>query len=280
MKSLTLNRQVARLLLYALLIVTGVLFLFPFFWMVLSSFKYSKDVLAVPVRFFPPQWNWGSYPSALTYSDYDFARYIFNSAFVTVLAVALCIFLSATSGYGFAKYRFRGNGFLFIVVLSTIMIPFQAILVPLFILVKNMGMQNSYLGLILPEALTAFGVFMMRQFFYSVPNDIIESARIDGANEVRIFTLISLPVARTAIFALVIFHAQYVWNLLLWPLVVISTPEMRTLPQAIALFAGVYFTPYPEQLAVSVIACLPLVLLYIFLSRYFVQGIVMTGLKG
>ena len=121
---------------------------------------------------------------------------------------------------------------------------------------------------------------MMRQFFYSVPDDFIESARIDGANEYAIFARVSLPMANTALLALVIFHAQWVWNLLLWPLILISTPEMVLLPQGIALFKGGYNTPYPEQLAASVIACVPLVVLYIFLSKYFVQGITMTGLKG
>jgi multiple sugar transport system permease protein len=148
------------------------------------------------------------------------------------------------------------------------------------ILVRRLGMSNSYLGLIIPESLTAFGVFMMRQFFYSVPDDFIESARIDGASELAIFTRISIPMAKTALLALVIFHAQWVWNLLLWPLILISSPNMRVLPQGIALFKGGYNTPYPEQLAASVIACLPLVILYLFLSRYFVQGITMTGLKG
>jgi multiple sugar transport system permease protein len=121
---------------------------------------------------------------------------------------------------------------------------------------------------------------MMRQFFYALPNDFLESARIDGANEYLIFARIGLPMAKTALLALVIFHAQWVWNLLLWPMILISNPNMRVLPQGIALFKGGYNTPYPEQLAVSVIACLPLVILYIFLSKYFVQGITMTGLKG
>jgi multiple sugar transport system permease protein len=166
------------------------------------------------------------------------------------------------------------------IVLATIMISFEAIVVPLFILVRRLGMQNTYWGLIIPESLTAFGVFMIRQFFFSLPNDYIESARIDGANEFVIFGRIAIPMAQTALLALVIFHAQWVWNLLLWPLIVMSDPDMRVLPQGIALFKGGYNTPYPEQLAVSVIACIPLLLLYMFLSKYFVQGIAMTGLKG
>ena len=269
----------ARVLLYLLVITVGLVYLFPFVWMILSSFKLNKDVLAIPIRFLPPTWNFQSYLNAFHYSDYDFPRYIFNSVFVAVFAVLLTVLLSTSSGYGFAKFKFRGNVLLFTLVLSTLMIPFEAIIVPLFILVRHLGMQNSYLGLIVPEGLTAFGVFLMRQFIYSVPDELIESARIDGASELTIFGRIVVPLVRTAILALVIFHVQWVWSLLLWPLVVISTPEMRTLPQAIALFTGVYFTPYPEQLAISVVACLPLVILYLFLSRNFVQGIALTGLK-
>ena len=275
------QRRFQRTLLYTVIAVLGFLFVFPFLWMILSSFKLNKDVLAIPIRFFPPTWNWMSYVNVFTkFPDFNFPRFILNSFIVTAAAVALCLFFSATAGYGFAKYRFKGNTVLFMVVLATIMITFEAIVVPLFILVRRMGMQNTYWGLIIPESLTAFGVFMMRQFFFNLPNDFIESARIDGASEYRIFGRIAIPMARTALLALVIFHAQWVWNLLLWPLIVMSNPDMKVLPQGIALFKGGYNTPYPEQLAVSVIACVPLVILYIFLSKYFVQGIAMTGLKG
>jgi len=274
------RRDIERVILYALLIAAAFFFVLPFVMMVLSSFKFNKDVLAIPVRIFPPKWNWGRYKSAFNYADYYFAKYFLNRFIVVVFAVVICIFLSTTAGYGFAKYNFKGNGFLFAVVLSTIMIPFEAILVPLFLLVRSMHLQNTYAGLIIPQALTAFGVFMMRQFFYSMPIELIESARIDGANEYLVFVKISFPMARTAVLALIIFHAQFVWNMLVWPLLVISKPAMRTLPQAIALFSGVYYTPYPEQLAISVVSCLPLLILYLFLSRYFVQGIAMTGLKG
>jgi ABC-type glycerol-3-phosphate transport system permease component len=281
MASYRTSENIKRAALYLVLGIIGLFFVFPFFWMILSSFKENKDILAIPLRFFPPVWYWQSYVNVFTaYPDFNFPRYILNSFIVTIFAVLLCLFFSATSGYGFAKYRFKGNNFLFTVVLATIMITFEAIVVPLFILVRRMGLSNTYLGLIIPMSLTAFGVFMMRQFFYAIPNDFIESARIDGANEYLIFTRISLPMAKTALLALVIFHAQWVWNMLIWPLIVISTPEKVVLSQGIAMFKGGYNTPYPEQLAAGVIACLPLLILYIFLSKYFVQGITMTGLKG
>jgi ABC-type glycerol-3-phosphate transport system permease component len=275
------SQRLLRALLYTVIGVLGFAFLFPFFWMIISSFKLNRDVLAIPIRFFPPEWNWMSYVNVFTmFPDFNFPRFILNSLIVTIVAVLFCLFLSATAGYGFAKFKFKGNALFFTLVLATIMISFEAIVVPLFILVRRLGMQNTYWGLIIPESLTAFGVFMMRQFFFSLPNDFIESARMDGANEYTIFIRIAIPMAQTALLALVIFHAQWVWNLLLWPLIVMSNPDMRVLPQGIALFKGGYNTPYPEQLAVSVIACIPLLLLYIFLSKYFVQGIAMTGLKG
>ena len=281
MRSYHAAESIRSSVLYLVIAVLGFIFVFPFFWMIVSSVKLNRDVLAIPIRFFPPVWNWMSYVNVFTkFPDFNFPRFILNSVIVTTLAVLLCLFLSATAGYGFAKFKFKGNSVLFTIVLATIMISFEAIVVPLFILVRRIGMQNTYWGLIIPEALTAFGVFMMRQFFFSLPDDFIESARIDGANEYAIFARIAIPMAQTALLALVIFHAQWVWNLLLWPLIVMSNPDMRVLPQGIALFKGGYNTPYPEQLAVSVIACLPLVLLYIFLSKYFVQGIAMTGLKG
>jgi len=281
MASYRTREQVQRYILYAIVIVLGLLFVFPFFWMVISSVKLNKDVLAIPVRFLPPEWNWMSYVNVFTkFPDFNFPRYILNSFIVTTAAVLLCLFFSATAGYGFAKYRFKGNGVLFMIVLATIMISFEAIVVPLFILVRRLGMSNSYAGLIIPMSLTAFGVFLMRQFFYALPDDFVESARIDGASEPMIFLRIGVPMAKTALLALVIFHAQWVWNMLLWPLILISSPNMRVLPQGIALFKGGYNTPYPEQLAVSVIACLPLLVLYLFMSKSFVQGITMTGLKG
>jgi multiple sugar transport system permease protein len=281
MTSNMLKDRLLRTLLYVVLGLLGFFFIFPFLWMIISSLKLNKDVLAIPIRFFPPEWNWMSYVNIFTkFPDFNFPRLILNSILVTTLAVLFCLFLSATAGYGFAKYKFKGNGVLFTIVLATMMISFEAIVVPLFILVKSLGMQNSYLGLIIPESLTAFGVFMMRQFFYALPDDYIESARIDGANEFAIFMKLGVPMAKTALLALVIFHAQWVWNLLLWPLIVMSNPDMRVLPQGIALFKGGYNTPYPEQLAASVIVCLPLLILYLSLSKYFVKGIAMTGLKG
>ena len=273
------RKSISKVLLYFVLILTSLAFAFPFIWMVLSSFKLNEDVLTIPTNFLPPVWNFKSYGNAFTYPGYDFSKYFINSIIVVIFATLLTVILSTLAGYGFAKYKFKGSNLIFILILSTIMIPMHAIVVPLLILIKNMGLQNSYLGLIIPSGITAFGVFLMRQFMYSIPDEIIDSARMDGASEFRIFINIAIPMSKTAIIALIIFHSQWVWNLLIWPLVITFDTSMRTVPLGIALFSGVYFTPYPEQLAISVVSCLPLLLLYIFLSRYFIKGIVLTGLK-
>jgi ABC-type glycerol-3-phosphate transport system permease component len=247
--------------------------------MFFCSFKLNKDVLAIPVTLLPPTWNFKSYYNVFTAQGHNFPRYFLNSFIVTISATLICVFLSLTAGYGFAKYKFKGNNFLFMVMLSTLMVPFQTIIIPLFILVKKMGLVNSYLGLILPESLSAFTIFLIRQSMDSIPNELIDSARIDGASEFRIFYSIIIPMSKMAIMAIIIFHAQWVWNLLLWPLIVVSSPEMGTVPLGITLFSGLYFTPYPEQLAASVSAIVPMVFLYIFFSRYFQMGINLTGLK-
>lgn len=273
------NQTMHRMITIVLLIVGGI-YIFPFFWMVISSLKTNEDVLAIPIRWIPRVWNFGSYSSVLTYAGYDFPRYFLNSAIVALFSILLCLFLSATAGYGFAKYRFRGNSLLFTLVMATLMIPLEAIIVPLYVLMAQMRLQDTYLALILPEGLTAFGVFLMRQFFYSIPDELIEAARIDGASEWKIFCSIALPLSKTAILALAILHGQWVWNLLLWPLVVITRPEMRTVPLGVALFTGVYFTPYPEQLAISVLSCIPTVILFVMASRSFMEGVAITGLKS
>ncbi len=252
--------------------------LFPFIWMILGSFKYNKDVLSVPVRLLPPEWNFSSYRNA--FAAGPFGRYYLNSVIVLVFAVIINVVTCTTAGYGLAKFKFKGRDFFFTLILSTLMIPIQTIIVPLFVLISQLNMVNTYAGIILPLSLSGFGVFLMRQFFYGVPDELLEAARIDGAGEFYIFRRISIPISTVALISLTIFHSQYVWKNLLWPLVVATKTDLRTLTVGISLFSGVFFTPYPEQLAMSVSACIPIVILFMFLSKYFIRGTAMTGIKG
>lgn len=274
----TTKEFLTRAVHYLVVILIGLVILFPFIWMVLGSFKFNKDILDIPVKLLPPEWNFSSYRNA--FASGPFGRYYLNSVIVLVAAVGLNIVICATAGYGFSKYRFKGRDLFFTIILSTLMVPIHAVIVPLFILMRRLGLVNTYIGIILPLSLSAFGVFLMRQFFYAVPNELLEAARIDGAGEFRIFRMVGIPLSRVAVVSLIIFHSQYVWKNLIWPLVIVSGTNLRTLPVGISLFSGVFFTPYPDQLAMSVSACVPLVILYIFLSKYFIRGTALAGIKG
>jgi len=274
------KKKSLRVVLYIGLILIGLSFLFPFIWMLLSSFKSQAEVLAIPIKFFPTEWNFKSYITAWEWPTADFPRYYLNSIIVLICAVTGSTTLATLAGFGFAKYKFRGNNFFFIMLLATWMIPFQAVVVPLFLWVTKMGLNDRYLGLILPLMLNALGIFMMRQFMASIPDEIIESARIDGASEFRIYFNIALPMVKTPILSLMIIHGLAVWNNLLWPLVITSTDSMRTVPQGLALFTGLNVVLYPERLAASTTACIPILLLYIVLSRYFIRGMALSGIKG
>lgn len=268
-----------RTILYISLSIAAVIFIFPFFYTFISSFKGKEELLTIPLRFFPSKWHFREFFDFWNYGDLNFTRYYINSIIITVGAVVLATILSAMSGYGFAKYKFRGNNFLFIMILSTLMIPFTAIVIPLFLLVSRMGLANTFPGIILPMCLNAFGVFLVRQFMYSVPDQIMEAARIDGAGEFRIFFTIALPLIRVPLISFIIIQALNVWNELFWPLIISSSNNMRTIPQAVALFAGTYEINYIGQLTSSTFASIPTLILYIFLTRYFITGVSMTGLK-
>ncbi|MDD3998334.1 MAG: carbohydrate ABC transporter permease [Sphaerochaetaceae bacterium] len=272
------KKTVGTIILHLVVAFIGLIMLFPFIWMILGSFKYNKDVLSIPVNLLPPEWNFASYKNA--FAAGPFGRYYLNSVIVLVFALVINVVTCTTSGYGLAKFKFKGRDFFFTLILSTLMIPIQTIVVPLFVLISKMKLVNTYAGIIIPLSLSGFGVFLMRQFFYSVPDELLEAARIDGAGEFYIFRKISIPISTVAIISLTIFHSQYVWKNLLWPLVVATKTNLRTLTVGISLFSGVFFTPYPEQLAMSVSACIPIVVLFIFLSKYFIRGTAMTGIKG
>ena len=268
-----------RTILYIFLSIVAVIFIFPFLWAFISSFKGEKELLAIPLKFFPTKWHFKEFFNFWNYGDLNFTRYYINSIIITIGSAALAAILSAMSGYGFAKYRFKGNNFLFIMILSTLMIPFTAIIIPLFLLVTRMGLGNTYPGIILPMSLNAFGVFLVRQFMYSVPDEIIESARIDGAGEFKIFFTIALPLIRVPLISFIIIQVLNVWNELLWPLIISTSNNMRTVPQAVALFAGTYEINYIGQLTSSTFSSIPTLILYIFLTRYFIKGVSLTGLK-
>jgi multiple sugar transport system permease protein len=249
----------------------------PFLWMVATSLMGQLEVFQFPPRLIPDTPLWSNYPNALTAQP--FGRYLLNSLIFAVLVVIGQLVTSATAGYAFAKLSFPGRDKIFMVYLSTMMVPAVVVLIPRFLLVNGLGWTDTYAGLAGPELVTVWGVFLMRQFFRTIPVELEDAARIDGAGPWRIFWFIALPLAKPALATLGLFAFIDAWKNLLWPLIVTRSLEMRTIEVGIASFHGTYVTNWPFQMAAAVTAVIPIVLLFLFTQRYFVQGIQMTGFK-
>jgi multiple sugar transport system permease protein len=270
--------HVARIVLHVALVAGLVVMVGPFIWMALSSFKPEAEIRADPPTFLPEHPTGASYDVLL--NRLDFPTYFTNSVVVAVLTTLGNLLFCSAAGYALAKLSFPGKRLLFVVVLGTIMVPSVVTMVPLFVLSSNLGLVNSLAGLILPFLAQAFGVFLMRQFIVSIPNDLIEAARIDGASELRIYWQIILPLCRPALATLGILTFLASWNNFLWPLVAATTEDKYTLPVALALYSiGQNQTRYDLLLAGSVVIVLPVLIVFLVLQRHFVRGIATTGLK-
>ncbi|MGA0062082.1 MAG: carbohydrate ABC transporter permease [Candidatus Planktophila sp.] len=210
---------------------------------------------------------------------YDYMRYFMNSVLVTVAATLLTLLINSMAAFAFAKYNFRGRDGLFVLTLAMIMIPLQVILIPMYLVVSSLGMVNTYWGLIIPAAATPTGVFVIRQYMLTIPDELIESARIDGAGEFRIYARIMLPLARPALAVIAIFSILWRWNDFLWPLLIAQTERLYTLPVALALLNGQLVVPYNVVLAMSVMSIIPVLFMFVFMQRQIIQGIAHTGLK-
>ena len=260
----------------ALLIVL-LLIAFPFIWLVISSFKYEKDIISFPPRIFADKYTFDNYIKVWT--TIPLVNYIKNTVIFAGGVVLTSVFFDSLAGYAFARMQFKGKSALFSFVLLTMMIPFQVFMIPLFIEINKLGLLDTYTGLIIPRMTTAFGIFMMRSFFVGLPKDLEEAARIDGLNEFQIFLKIMLPLAKPAFLSLGIFTLMNNWNDLLYPLILTSSTEMRTLPAGLSLFSGQNISFYGPVMAGTVISMLPLLIIYVFAQKYFVQSSAMAGMK-
>ena len=268
----------AHLSIQVVLALAAAVSLVPVIWTVLSSLKANDAIFAVPMRWLPTTLQWNNYSDAFQVAP--FGRYFLNSAIVAASVTATTVFFGAMAGYGFSKFRFPGRNLVFGLILSTFMIPFPVIMIPLFVLVRNFGWVNTYWGLIIPGALTGFAVFMMRQFIQAIPSELFDAARIDGAGEVRIFLTIVLPLARPALATLGILTFLDSWNNLLWPLIVIQSDEMETIPLGLTKFSTIYSTNYAQMLAMAVIASLPVLVFFIIGRRQIINSMMLSGIKG
>ena len=270
--------RVAKFSLYAVLIAGLLVVVGPFIWMALASVKPEAEIRAVPPTWLPDTWTLENFRELFT--RLDFPLYFFNSTLVAGLITAGNLVFCSLLGYALAKLDFPGRKALFLVVLGMLMVPGMVLFVPQFVLVSNLGLANSYAGLVLPFLAGPFGVFLMRQFLTSIPDDLIEAARIDGAGEWRIFWRIVLPLCRPALATLGILTFLSSWNSFLWPLVVATTEDKYTLPVALALYSvGQNRTDFGLLLAGAVVVVLPVLIVFLILQRYFLRGIATTGLK-
>ena len=250
---------------------------FPFLWLIISSFKHEKDIISFPPRIFADSYTLDNY--IMVWTTIPLLDYIKNTVIFAGGTVITSVFFDSLAGYAFARMRFKGKSVLFYFVLLTMMIPFQVFLIPLFIEVNLLGMLDTYAGLIIPRMTTAFGIFMMRSFFITLPDSLEEAARIDGLSEFNIFLKIMLPLSKPTLLSLGIFTLMNSWNDLLYPLILTSSSKMRTLPAGLALFTGQNISFYGPVMAGTVISMLPLLVVYIFAQKYFVQGTAMSGMK-
>jgi multiple sugar transport system permease protein len=254
------------------------LFMLPIIWMTTTSFQAGEKMFQLTTEWIPSVWHPENYTNALGRAA--FSRFFLNSAIVSASVMLGNLIFCTLAGYGLAKYRFRGDRLLLLVILSTLMLPLEVTLVPTFLVVHTLGWVDSYQGLAGPLLIDAFGVFLMRQFMLKIPSDYVEAARIDGASELRILWSVIIPQCRAALAVLALFSFRDSWDQFLWPLVVVSRDEFRTYPLGLVRFGDDYGNPPTEQMAIAVLATIPIFLLFLVLQRALRKGFDLSALKG
>lgn len=271
------RRIVGQIALYGLLTVGALAVLLPYIWMVTASFKTDAEIFQTGIHVFPRQIQWASYVGA--WNDYPIGRWLANSVVVALIEMFGTLTTSILAGFAFARLRFWGRDPLFMIYLGAMMVPIQVTLIPSFIIVRSLGLLNTYTGIASLHLVQFFGIFLMRQFLLNIPADLEDAARIDGCSWWRVLWQIIVPVSMPAIAALAVFSFASSWNDFLWPLVVINRPRIMTIQVGLASMKSDTI-PWGELMAATTLSAIPLSVLYVVLQRFFTQGIVMTGLKG
>lgn len=276
--NLTLKIKPSNLVVHILLLLGAVIMVTPFFWMLSTSFKSFAESMKVPPQMVPTVWHFQNYAEVL--ETIDFAKYYLNTILVTAGRTIGQLILCSIAAYAFACMRFPGKNIIFVGILTVLMVPSQVVMIPSFVLMRELNWLDTFYVLIIPGVFSAFGTFLMRQFFMTLPRDLEEAAKIDGCGYFRIFWQIYLPLSKSALVSLAIFTILASWNDLLWPLIMTSSEEKRVLSIGIASFQGQHGTDYPLLMAGAVMATLPIIILFIFVQRYFIEGIALSGIKG
>lgn len=271
-------KEFKKFVLYLILILGALLTLTPFIWMVSASFMADGHASVFPPRFWPDEFSQEQYTNL--FSRLNVTVNFINSLFLSTIVTLISLFFNSMAGYAFAKFRFKGKDKLFNVLLSSMIIPAQVTMLPLFLMLKYMGVLNTYLAIIIPGMANIFGIFLIRQYVLSIPDSLIEAARIDGASEFQIYVRVILPQVKPILITLAIFTFLGTWNDFLWPLIALTDSSMFTLPVALANLMGEH-TKDPElMMAGSVLTILPVIILFLALQKYYIRGIMAGSVKG
>lgn len=267
-----------KIIIYALLLCLAFLMLVPFAWMLYASVKYNKDVFSFPMKWIPDELVWENY--ATIWTRIPLLTFILNTFKLTIVVTILQVLTSSFAAYAFSKLHFKGRNVLFLGYIGTIAVPWQAYMVPQFMMMRMFHLNNTHLAIILLQAFSAFGVFLMRQFYEGIPNELCEAARIDGLSEYGIYRRIMLPLSLPAISTLVIFTFVTTWNDYLGPLIYLNSTELKTVQLGLRMFITQYSSEYNLIMAASVVSLIPVLIVFLSLQKYFVQGVASSGLKG
>ena len=274
---MAINRDRSKLFIHILLIAGTLFMIIPFLWTLLTSFKTVSESIQVPPKIFPKEYNFRNYFNVVR--TLPFLNFYVNTILVILIRVIVSTFFAAMAAYAFARIKFPGRDILFMFVLIQMMVPGQIFLIPQFLMVQKLGMLNSIPALVFPGLVTAFGTFLLRQFFMGLPTELEEAAVIDGANRWQIFIKIMLPLARSGMVSLSIFTALFAWKELMWPLIVNSTLNKMPLSAGLAQVIGQFATDYPVLMAGSVLAIIPMIIVFIIFQKQFISGVALSGGK-
>lgn len=266
-----------KILIHGVLILGSIAMIFPFLWMVLTSLKTFSEAIKIPVTFIPENFQWDNYVKA--WNTLPFATLFYNTIIMMLFRILFAIIFSSMAGYAFAKLNFPGKKILFTLVVIQLMLPAQIFIIPQYSMVADLGWLNTIKALVFPGIVSAFGVFFLRQFYMSLPNELSEAAKIDGCNQWQIFSKIMLPLTKTPLMALSIFTAVFAWSDLMWPLIVNMSMNKMTLASGLDSLSGQFSTDYPVMMAGAFIAMWPMMIIYLLFQKQFVEGIVLTGGK-
>jgi multiple sugar transport system permease protein len=277
-QSLAARQRTTKIVLYLLLLIGAAIALLPMVWMVSASLMPSGEASTFPPHFLPSTVTFEHYVSLFT--RLSIGRYLFNSALIAIIVTTTSLLINGMAGYAFAKLRFRGRDRLFKALSGGLVLPVQVAMLPLFLLLKNMGLINTYWGVIIPGMSSIFGIFLVRQYALSIPDEMLDAARVDGASEFRIFWSIVVPGIVPILATLAIWTFLATWNDFMWPLIVLSDESHYTLPVALANLAGEHVQDTELMMAGSVITIIPVMLVFLFLQRYYIQGVMAGSVKG